>query len=83
MLTNLDIKNIKIGDFVIAIDISNTSNLLKLNKSYKIKEINNNHSGDYFFKLVEIDKYHFLIERFILNIKTIRKNKLSKLLAND
>jgi len=83
MLTNLDIKKIKIGDNVICINIAITSNLLKLNKSYEIQEILLNTSGNYLFKLVEIDKYPFLIERFILDLKTIRKNKLSKILAND
>jgi len=77
----IDIENIKIGDLVIVIDNSNI--FLKLHKSYEIKEIIPFYDIDAYFhfnilKMMNI----YSIDRFIFDLKAIRKNKLSKILYN-
>lgn len=82
----LDSKNIKIGDTVICINNINNETKLIINNKYTISEIidfDNLHSNRYFVTLLETGNIKYYLYRFKLDIKTIRKNKLSKILSND
>jgi hypothetical protein len=82
----LDSKNIKIGDTVICINNTNNENKLTINNKYTISEIFDikylNYNR-YFVILLETGNIKYYLYRFKLDIKTIRKNKLSKILSND
>jgi hypothetical protein len=78
----IDIENIKIGDKVNVID--NSDIFLKLHKSYEIQEIIPFDDIDAYFHFIILknDEHIYSIDRFILDLKSIRKNKLSKILYN-
>lgn len=69
----------KVGDKVICVDASFSNDVLTLNKKYTIIDSYISYSGIIYVINDRGYKELFYFERFILDIKVIRKEKLNKI----